>query len=99
MRTPHDRRAARRGIRPLLALAALTAAMLSATVVQTASAASPGPAAATSGKHRAPADKVCAAATSGHAACMALVRTDVQGVKADAMAPGAVPAGYGVTRR
>jgi subtilase family serine protease len=91
---PSDR-AQRRKFRTLSALSAtLVAAALSGVAVQSATAA---PAPATT-SHQAPTKHLCSApAHRGQMACLALVRTDIKGISAQAIHPDATPSGYGPT--
>ncbi|WP_267254215.1 S53 family peptidase [Catenulispora rubra] len=94
METPHRHRA----VRSLIALATLTAAALSIGTAQSALAASgPVPSTASSGGHQVAVKRLCAAPSDGRMACMALARTDIQAVMADAVVPNATPSGYGPT--
>ena len=95
-------RRSRRGLWSLLALGTLTATALSTAAAQgayaasTSSISSPSSVSSTSSSGQVPVKRSCGApAQSRHAACFALVRTDVKAVRADALGPDVTPSGFG----
>ncbi|GAA2044467.1 hypothetical protein GCM10009839_55160 [Catenulispora yoronensis] len=86
-----------------LAAAALIGTAFGGLTAQSASARSAATGSYQAGSHQTGADshqaatkRLCSTpAAAGQMACLALVRTDVAGVRADALGPAATPAGYG----
>jgi hypothetical protein len=96
--TTNTRMRRRLRIATSVAAAMLTGTAFGGLSAQNASAqsASIQNASAQSAPHSAPTKRLCSAsAAPGQMACLALVRTDIAGVPADALSPAATPAGYG----